>query len=1228
MKKFTSLGSGSSSRKKAEKASRAAAEAGRGQAVDGGYSLDSSALNELEMLRVENAHLKRLIEQQNEAQGDDGASAAEIARVRRERDELQMKLSKLQAEYDTLQRDYANLQRDRRIEVDERHSETRTVEAQIEFMSQQHQQELQEKESRIRELEMKLVDLEQEVELAQSPAHFIQARSLDFDEMKDRVADLEKRLQVAKADNQRRAEEADRLREELEAAKAKGADEGVVAAAKAERDYFKAQLEARDAKARNYQEKSDELEQQTQMLSEELHRKQEIISSLESQISDLRMRDSGGVREAEGGAAEGLPADIRQLQQLVKEKEQAVWHLSDRLLAISSEKDALEQSNRQLKAELESTQVSAPQPPTPSGKKSKKVCEESHQQVQTQLAQAQTQLAALREEKDSRERQSQSRISELERKSGDFERQAKRSEERVHDLERDRDRLEALLKKKDAEIEALEVSKEYQVKALAVARTVTLPVHHEKSEGDTQAGSSLTAEDLRIELALKSAALRALSVKNAHLNDVLQRLRLASSTETTERELEEAQRSLHATSTELRLVEGNLKKLQEEKTKLQARLARVETELEVWRKDAQTARAALAEAQTRNARTADQYKVQSDRYSSMLARAMADTERLQQELTKERSARREAGKAFRKELRALRASKARRLDFEDVDPLHPLPLPSGGAPAQEADALLHSEPKAEGEVKQASGVDTAGILVPAAMVYSSRSEPPHAAGGCAGGHSADASGVYTLQSAPSGGVSPVAAAASAAPIYASSSAVPSSSESVRVYGVPAAVSTGVLPSEVYVHRLDGRTEKYLTDDEVYYVLGEDGAVRCVPRIKRAPGDDDGDGEKDASAPKVSEEDQRLAARILRQYVAEAEEERRTRSETGGDASASHRTDSAASAGGRATAERQRDRRENDGCRSPVNEASRDDESDVSVPRLSWAKETREGRGNVHRAAVVSRSSLDSPLHGFRGADTPSYGFGDSAREDPFDMERSLFTDLPSIAHAHNKLSSHQPLSKEQTAFSLSPEGSRLISTASDASAPGFSEGRDRRRPQGPSAVPCRALDSLLSLDELFPSRRALRLPDAARGPHADTGGGSGDAGGDAAWRAEAERADESPRGDDGSCPLDGEEESPPGASEQTESRENEDNVPKNGATRGTEGGAKLRRVSSPPEPSSHGSVSRFVEHLHSVEAKGKSLFGERRIATAPEAARGVMLRPKPDGEETLEAETHDEVDLS
>lgn len=58
----------------------------------------------------------------------------------------------------------------------------------------------------------------------------------------------------------------------------------------------------------------------------------------------------------------------------------------------------------------------------------------------------------------------------------------------------------------------------------------------------TEASSSSTEEeegDLQVALALKTAALRALSVKNAHLNDVLQRLRVATSTQQTEKELED-----------------------------------------------------------------------------------------------------------------------------------------------------------------------------------------------------------------------------------------------------------------------------------------------------------------------------------------------------------------------------------------------------------------------------------------------------------------------------------------------------------------------------------------------------------------------------------------------------------------------------------------------------------------------------------------------------------------
>lgn len=52
-------------------------------------------------------------------------------------------------------------------------------------------------------------------------------------------------------------------------------------------------------------------------------------------------------------------------------------------------------------------------------------------------------------------------------------------------------------------------------------------------------------------LALKTAALRALSVKNAHLNDVLQRLRIATSAQQTEKELEDLSRVFYLFRTSL-----------------------------------------------------------------------------------------------------------------------------------------------------------------------------------------------------------------------------------------------------------------------------------------------------------------------------------------------------------------------------------------------------------------------------------------------------------------------------------------------------------------------------------------------------------------------------------------------------------------------------------------------------------------------------------------------------
>ncbi|PHJ22643.1 hypothetical protein CSUI_003517 [Cystoisospora suis] len=606
------------------------------------------------MLRAENAHLKRLIaEQQTEGEGRGGGAAgggakcfAELAHLRRERDELQRQLATLRADYEDLQREYANLQRDRRMEVEALHSKTRTVEAQIEFLGQQHQQELDEKESRIQELEMKLVDLEQEVELAQSPlaAPYSQARSLDMDEMKDRVADLEKRLQVAKADNQRRAEETDRLREELQDIKARGTDEGTVASIKAERDYLRAQVEECEAKAKNYQLKAEGLEDQVERLCDETHKKMELVNRLEAEISDLRLqlemaktgdsRRGGGLAGGSGDTLGDETADVAELQRLLKEKEKSVWDLSDRLLQISTEKDQLEQAPT----------TASSQPLTPSSSSSKKkvsktALTEDNIQLQQQVNQLQTQLAQI--------------------------------------------------KKKDAEIAALEVSKEYQVQALSVARNVILPVTHRKPSGtkgksasscdSTEASSSSSTEeeegDLQVALALKTAALRALSVKNAHLNDVLQRLRIATSAQQAEKELEDLSRKLEETRKELRESQEDVRTLKTDKSKLQARISRLETELDLAQRTLTSTREALQEAQTRNVSTADRYKAQSEKYSTMLSDAMREVDRLQEEVAKERTARLDASNRYREQIRALRASKARRLDVEDEDPLKPVYFP-------------------------------------------------------------------------------------------------------------------------------------------------------------------------------------------------------------------------------------------------------------------------------------------------------------------------------------------------------------------------------------------------------------------------------------------------------------------------------------------------------------------------------------------------------------------------
>ncbi|KEP66024.1 UNVERIFIED_CONTAM: hypothetical protein HHA_313480 [Hammondia hammondi] len=1010
MKKFTSFGGSSSSRKK-EAAASAGEQRTQGQ-ENAGSALDSSTMNELEMLRAENAHLKRLIEQQHEAQatdGEDPARGAEVTRLRRERDELQRQLANLQSDYEALQRDYANLQRDRRLEVNEHHSETRTVEAQIEFMSQQHKHELQEKESRIRELEMKLVDLEQEVELAQSPTHFIHVRSLDMDEMKERIADLEKRLQVANADNRRRAEEADRLREELEEAKLKGGDEGLLASVNAEKDYFKAQVAEQEAKAQNYHDKATDLEAEAQSLAEELHRKQD--------------RSTGHAETCEGGGGEALlPQDVKELQQLLREKEKAVWDLSDRLLATSSEKDNVEQENRQLKIQLEAAQASSSQPLTPSGKKSKSkgggVSDEVYRQLQTQLADVQAQLATATAEKDESERRRKLHAVEMERKLEGADRSLRK-------LAEDKDRLECTLKKKDAEIAVLEISRDYRSEALAVARGVTLPPLPKKQAagGSEEATGAHATNDLEIELALKSAALRALSVKNAHLHDVLQRLQHATSMESTEKELQRTKATLQEAHSQLCQAKDELQKRQAEKSQLETRVCRLEAELEVSQRDGRVAREALAEAQKRNARTAEEYKAQSEKYSSLLARAMADVERMEADLTKERSARREAGKTFREQLRRLRASKARRLDFATADPLQPLPSSEDRLTSLSACAEERALHKAQ---------------------LSHPSSPGSVSANC-----------------PTGG------------------------------------------SEVYVH------PERRADDAFYYIMGDDGRVRCVERAE-APRAGFDQREQRGDTLQVTKEDQERTKQILRNFL---EEERVLREEAernqgarydSGHSEAQGRYSSSPQASSRRR--HQRERRHFEGESTEPGNASqiapdRRDDSSSSFLRADFS--LRESQSPPPRQA-----SREQTLHA-RGApraeELPPAGAA-ACRAFLPSGACGLYSDTtwPTRAQAYRTevwqaesrpAEVFGPADTQHALFSLSADSSRFVSAQSDnvrKDSDAFSGRREAEESGGGLEETSCAIQSLGAVEQLFPSTPASPERSVAAGgaePHSHSHAG-------------------------------------------------------------------------------------------------------------------------------------------
>eukprot|EP00921_Rhytidocystis_pertsovi_P007875 GHVQ01013043.1.p1 GENE.GHVQ01013043.1~~GHVQ01013043.1.p1 ORF type:complete len:152 (-),score=45.86 GHVQ01013043.1:133-588(-) len=127
--------------------------------------------NELDMLREERKHLKRLVEARDEEEDRlKGSYAPQDSEafdlLRRQRDELQTSLSEAREDITLRQQKLENSIKERETDTDRLKGELNSLEAQLEFEIRQHEAQLASKQAEIKHLEAKVDSLQKQLEAA------------------------------------------------------------------------------------------------------------------------------------------------------------------------------------------------------------------------------------------------------------------------------------------------------------------------------------------------------------------------------------------------------------------------------------------------------------------------------------------------------------------------------------------------------------------------------------------------------------------------------------------------------------------------------------------------------------------------------------------------------------------------------------------------------------------------------------------------------------------------------------------------------------------------------------------------------------------------------------------------------------------------------------------------------------------------------------------------------
>eukprot|EP00921_Rhytidocystis_pertsovi_P007874 GHVQ01013042.1.p1 GENE.GHVQ01013042.1~~GHVQ01013042.1.p1 ORF type:complete len:507 (-),score=118.10 GHVQ01013042.1:942-2462(-) len=446
--------------------------------------------NELDMLREERKHLKRLVEARDEEEDRlKGSYAPQDSEafdlLRRQRDELQTSLSEAREDITLRQQKLENSIKERETDTDRLKGELNSLEAQLEFEIRQHEAQLASKQAEIKHLEAKVDSLQKQLEAALEGEVIDSSYedSTDITELQRAVQQLRQQCNVARIDRDAKGEEVTVLRREVN--RWKHESEAMSPTVTAEVDMYKTRFDEANRRARNAEERSDDFQAQLNEANLQLKSRLQEKSSLEQTCAELQKRLESGV---------GGTGGDNELRREVAEKQKALWDLSDRLLALSEERDDLIQENASIKAGR------LPEGPARSENPGHK---QPERRVTTPEQKQQTSEGSVGGV-------SYVKLAEAEMNTMRVKMKLGAAEDEVLQLTRK-------LERTDAELAALRLSKAKTQETMSISKSILLPL---PTGGDSE------LDRLRVEVQLKDAAFRRVSAQKEELEDALSNLTL------------------------------------------------------------------------------------------------------------------------------------------------------------------------------------------------------------------------------------------------------------------------------------------------------------------------------------------------------------------------------------------------------------------------------------------------------------------------------------------------------------------------------------------------------------------------------------------------------------------------------------------------------------------------------------------------------------------------------